>query len=265
MIIRNEGGRLRLINQVDHALAAGRLAGAWGRTPYQPPEPLGAVRLATAIHDAGWQDWELAPRLRPDTQQPHDFISIPSDDHVEIYERSVALALKADRYAGLLVSMHGAGFYRQRYGHMPNLEFKSVLPEFVPLVESFIARQEALQRRLVAELEPDPVTLWTHYRWLQGWDALAVYLGMDNPVTRRTFHLGVMPQYPGGPEEPLCLTGAGEGVYTVNPWPFQPDRLELTMPARYVPDRPYASQADFLEVFAAAVPEPLTLRIVPCA
>lgn len=265
LIIRSECGRLRLIGQPDHAQVAGQFADLWGRAPFRAAEPLAPVRLATAIHDAGWRAWEEAPRLRPETKRPYDFIHIPSDDHVDIYERSVHYALEKDSYAGLLVSMHGAGFYLKRYGHMPKLEFRDVAPHMQAVVDGFLARQKALQSELIAALAPDEAVLWTHYRWLQGWDALAVYLGLDNPADGRTYSLGIMPHYPGGPEEELYLTGIGEGRYTVSPWPFMPLQIDVTLPVRYVADHPYKSEAAFLEAFAAAQVETLRLTIMATA
>jgi hypothetical protein len=262
LIIRSTDGRLRLIGQPDHAQVAGQFADIWGRAPFQAAEPLAPVRLATAIHDAGWRAWEEAPRLRPETMRPYDFIHIPSDDHVDIYERSVSIALEQDAYAGLLVSMHGAGFYLKRYGHMPKLEFRDVAPHMRAVVDDFLARQKALQAELLAALGPDETTLWTHYRWLQGWDALAVYLGIDDPADGRTRSLGVMPHYPGGPEEELWLTGIGVGTYTICPWPFIPLRIEVSLPARYVADQAYESQEAFLEAFASAPMESLRLSLV---
>ncbi|HWI64098.1 MAG TPA: DUF3891 family protein [Symbiobacteriaceae bacterium] len=263
MIIRSAAGRLRLINQADHAQVAGQFAECWGHGAFRAPDPLEPVRLATAIHDAGWQEWDEQPRLRPETQRPYDFIHIPSDDHVDIYERSVNAALDGHPYAGLLVSMHGTGFYKKRYGHMPKLEFREVLPHLQCVVDGFLDRQKRLQEELIALLEPDMDVLWTHYRWLQGWDALAVYLGLDDPQDRRTYSLGVMPHYPGGPEEELFLTGVAAGLYTVSSWPFHCRQIDVILPVRYVADRPYSSQEEFLEAFGAAPTEPLKLTILP--
>lgn len=261
MIIRTEDGRLRLINQADHSEAAGQFASVWGCEPFRAPSPPEPVRLAAAIHDAGWQPWDAQPTLHPETNRPYDFIHIPSDQRVAIYERSVKAALDAHPYAGLLVSMHGAGFYKKRYGYMPKLEFRDVAPQFRATVDQFVARQRALQDELITALRPDVDALWTHYRWLQSWDALAVYLGMDDPADRRTFSLGVMPHCPGGPEVELFLTGLGEGTYTVSPWPFVCRQIDVAFPMRWVADRPYASREEFLGEFAAAPVEVLHLVV----
>jgi len=263
VIIRSDGGRLRLITQADHAEAAGPLVDRWGRPPFRAPEPPAPVRQATAIHDAGWREWDAAPHLRPDTGRPYDFIHIPSDEHIAIYEKSVRAALEADAYAGLLVSMHGTGFYKKRYGHMPKLEFREVAPHFRAVVDGFLERQQALQAELIAALQPDLTALWTHYRWLQGWDALAVYLGLDDPAERRAHSLGVMPCYPDGPEEELFLTGAGDGRFTVSPWPFTVPQINVVLPVRYIADRPYSSDDEFQQVFSAAATEALHLTLVP--
>ena len=61
----------------------------------------------------------------------------------------IAAVLDQDPYAGLLVSMHGAGIYRGRYGTQPSLKL-TFADEVRDQVEAFVAEQEELHARLVA-------------------------------------------------------------------------------------------------------------------
>ena len=261
MIIRSEPDRLRVTSQLDHAILAGQFAAAWGGNGFSRPEPADVVQLAASIHDEGWDLWEGAPHVNPANGCPYSFTDLPTDQHLEIYTRCIGLAALRHPYAGLLVSMHGTGLYRQRYGHMPGLTHKPVRPEFQPLVDRFLIEQEALQARLREQLEPPPQTLWTHYRWLQVWDGMSVFLGLTDPAECREFSFGPVPVAPGGAEPVMTVAGTGPGTATVSPWPFEPGRVVAEMPVRFLPDRPYRDDDDFRATFAAAPVERLTIAL----
>lgn len=263
MIVRKEHGRLRLTLQTDHAFLTGQFAHAWGGERFGPLEPLAAVKLAAEIHDQGWQAWEQQPRVERPSGRPYDFLNIPSDQHVPMCESAIQAALDAHPYAGLLVSLHGTGFYRQRYGHMPHLTYKDVEPAYQAIVDRFLAAQKVLQDELLADLNPDPEVLWTHYRWLQAWDLLSLWLCMADPAEGQTMSLGVMPLFPGGPEDEITVRGAGPGKYVVTPWPFVRRKIDAIIPVRHIPDRCYQSDEEYLEAFEAAPTESLAVCLVP--
>jgi hypothetical protein len=265
VIIRSERGRLRLITQHDHGVAAAELTDAWGGDEFHPPEAKAALRLATLVHDQGWQEWDAQPRLQPETGRPYNFINMPIDEHLAIYERCIRLAAEQHPYAGLLVSLHGAGLYRNRYGHMPHLADKPVPEADRARVDAFLAAQEALQREWLHDLHPDPQVLWTHYRWLQCWDALSVFVSLTCGSDRAGFVVGPVPRWPGGLEADLKITGAGGSTFSVAPWPFAPRQVDLFLPVRYLPDRAYVSDAEFAEEYAAAPTQSLHVTLVPGA
>nr|NIN11994.1 DUF3891 family protein [Gemmatimonadales bacterium]NIN49152.1 DUF3891 family protein [Gemmatimonadales bacterium]NIP06616.1 DUF3891 family protein [Gemmatimonadales bacterium]NIS66348.1 DUF3891 family protein [Gemmatimonadales bacterium] len=92
-----------------------------------------------AEHDNGWKEWEDTPRLNPQTLRPHSYSDIPVDQHLEIYRRGIERTARRDRYAGLMVSLHGSLLYsRYRSGQ--------------PGAAQFLAEQEA--RRLEAGPSP---------------------------------------------------------------------------------------------------------------
>lgn len=263
MILRPENGRLRLMLQTDHAQIAADFAAAWGGGPFVAAKPLAPVKIAAQLHDHGWQQWEQAPQIEPTSGRPYSFLNIPQDLHVQMCAASAHLALVEHPYTGLLVSLHGTGFYRNRYGYMPQLPPNVIQPGCQEMVDQFLASGKELQTALIHDLQADEQTLWTHYRWLQAWDLLSLWLAMSDPAEQKSFPLGVMPHYPGGPEEQIRVTGAGPDTYTVKPWPFSRPSLAVEMPVRYVPDRAYSSDQEFQRFFAGAPVETVRVVLLP--
>src|SRR4029453_15589321 len=68
-------------------------------------------------------------------------LAIHAPAHLAFYRAGIAAITDEDPYAGLLVSMHGAGIYRQRYGTDPALKLTRA-PEVQALVDAFVDRQE---------------------------------------------------------------------------------------------------------------------------
>ena len=50
---------------------------------------------------------------------PVTFLDVRVPAHLAFYRAGIAAIGDEDAYAGLLVSMHGAGIYQQRYGEDP--------------------------------------------------------------------------------------------------------------------------------------------------
>jgi hypothetical protein len=265
MIIRRERERLRIGLQPEHARLSGDFAQAWGGGLFHSVEPLAAVRLAADLHDEGWAYWERHPQIHPATGYPLSFTELDPPSHVDLYRRGINIALEAHPYAGLLVSLHGAGLHSKRYGFMDHLTFSAVEPEHEDVVQAYLGEQKELQQRLINELKPDQATLWTHYRWLQAWDLLSLMLYLADPADGESHLIGTLPHYPGGPESEHYLHGAGQGRFQLDPWPFEPDSLEVMLPVRYLPDRPYASNQDFQEAFQVSPTASVRLHLLPSA
>ncbi len=250
MIVRAECGQLCLTEQTEHARMAAELVGWWGGV-CAPVEPADAVKLAVALHDAGWAEVDASPQVNPDTGRPYSFLDIPQDVHVAAHTRTVRRARQADPYAGLLTSLHSAGLYRNRYGHLPHIAQRPVAPQWREAVDRFLAEQDAVQEELTAALRPDPAVLWTHYRWFQLWDMLSLYSCMFSPGDTPDTLLCTVPRAPGGADITFYLQGSDAG-FSVDPWPFTEDRIVLRWAARILPDRPYRSDAELQHAYARA-------------
>ena len=129
MIVRADGLG---VPQTAHSALAGRLAEAWAIDADLPAQDL---RVAAALHDLGWVEWEQDPR-------PVAFHELPGDEHAAIWTRGTDGAATFGRWVGLLVSLHCTRLmgWRQRAG--------TGGPEVDALVERERARQAELREGL---------------------------------------------------------------------------------------------------------------------
>ena len=137
MIVRDQGESWQIVLQTDHADLAGALSEAWADRGARHESLVVAARR----HDDGWAVWERSP-LVDGGGAPVAFLDVHVPAHLAFYRAGIAAITDEDPYAGLLVSMHGAGIYRQRYGTDTGLSL-SRAAEVQPLVDAFVEEQES--------------------------------------------------------------------------------------------------------------------------
>ena len=157
MIIQEQGDQLILIRQTDHAMLSGFFARALGNKVFSRPEPFESFCLGATEHDNGWNEWELLPQIDPRTFAPYNFMSIPTEEHVALYQRGIERIVRVDHYAGLLVSMHCAGLYDRTRATMPGFSAKYVKSNESHIVTDFLQRLRLQQLRLKVDLRADPL------------------------------------------------------------------------------------------------------------
>jgi uncharacterized protein DUF3891 len=257
MIIQEQGDHLILIRQTDHAVLCGFFAREWGNEVFKPLEPLDSCRLAATEHDNGWTEWELHPRIDPVSFTPYTFMSIPTEEHIELYQRGIERVVKADRYAGLLVSLHCAGLYDRTRATMPGFSAKYVKSQEAPIVSDLLQRLRLQQLRLKVDLRGDPaMSSFATDQWLQAnaqrleaLDRLSLYFCLP-PFEGATID-GVPVDY-NGKEADWELQPQGDGSVTLEPYPFRRDPLEVSILARRIPKRRYADDLEFQKTLAQA-------------
>jgi hypothetical protein len=163
VIVRDRGDSWQVVMQTDHADLAAAFARAW-----RPPVSDSLV-VAAERHDDGWAVWEQAPRIGDDGK-PVNFLEVDVRSHLAFYRAGIAAITEQDPHAGLLVSMHGAGIYRQRYGLDPALGLARAA-EVQDEVEAFVAEQEA-------KFGGEPGEHREEYELLQIFDRLSLYFCM---------------------------------------------------------------------------------------
>ena len=271
MILRSENADFLLIRQTDHAELSGVFAQQWRNDTFARPDPFDSVCLASALHDNGWEEWEAAPKIDPETHYPYQFTDLPVEEHLSFYLQGISRALEKDRYAGLLVSMHCSGIYRQRYGTDPSLKLGRSTPEVEHIVNGFLHRLETQQSELRAQLRaaastgstsvsPSRLTeeaIWTNYKLLQIVDRLSLYLCMA-PVCQHS--LGPAPVDDGRDAE-LELRPVDSQTSVVSPYPFAESPLQVSVKARMVPRQVYQSDQQFCEILARAETIPLAFEL----
>jgi hypothetical protein len=163
VIVRDLGDAWQVVMQPDHADLSAAFARAWAR-PLSP-----SLVIATERHDDGWAVWEQSPRVDGDGK-PVNFLEVDVRAHLAFYRAGIAAITEEDPDAGLLVSMHGAGIYRQRYGLDQALGLARAA-EVQDEVEAFVSEQEA-------KFGGDPKGRWEDYERLQLFDRLSLYFCM---------------------------------------------------------------------------------------
>ena len=152
MIVRDRGDSWQVVMQTDHADLSAEFARTWAEV--RPRHE--SLTIATERHDDGWAVWEQSPRVDADGT-PVNFLDVDVRSHLAFYRAGIAAVGEQDLYAGLLVSMHGAGIYRQRYGRDPALGL-SRAQEVQGLVDAFVDEQEAGYEERIAELSAGATT-----------------------------------------------------------------------------------------------------------
>ena len=257
MIIQEQGDHLVLIRQTDHAVLSGYFARELGNDIFTRPEPLDSFQLAAEEHDNGWNEWELQSRIDPFTFLPYSFMSLPTQEHIDLYQRGIERVVKVDRYAGLLVSMHCAGLYDRTRATIPGFSAKYVKSHEAPVVSDFLQRLRLQQLRLKMDLRGDPATIkFSDEKWLQAnvqrleaLDRLSLYFCLG-PLEGAT--IDAVPADYLGTEVDWDLQPEGNDGATLEPYPFRRDPLEISILARRIPKRRYADDLELQKVLAQA-------------
>ena len=137
MIVCDVGDHWQVVMQTDHADLSGELARRWADRTERPE----SLTIAAERHDDGWAVWEQSPAYDPGANKPVNFLDVNVLAHLAFYRAGIAAITEQDPYAGLLVSMHGAGIYRRRYGLQPELQL-TFADGARQQVDAFVAEQE---------------------------------------------------------------------------------------------------------------------------
>jgi hypothetical protein len=218
MIVRDRGGDWQVVLQTDHADLSAGFARVWAeRGPRHD-----SLVLATERHDDGWAVWEQAPKVDAEGK-PVDVLEVHVPAHLAFYRACIVAVTEQDPYAGLMISMHGTGIYRQRYGRDPGLP-RSWAPGVEELVDAFVAEQEAGQEERVAQLGVPDEERWRNYELLQLYDRLSLYFCM------RDVEAGEAGEVQGYELEPLGPWRVG-----MTPFPFGERPARFSLLRRVVP------------------------------
>lgn len=276
MLVTRRGGDLVLVDQNEHGRLAGELTPRWGNADFAAPTMREHVQLGTARHDDGWREADAEPLYNADAQRPLHFLEIPLEDHMPLYQRGVDRIYQEDSYAGLLVSMHWTGLYRNRWGMQSGgVGIKPMSTPLDEIREKHVAEEEQRWAETKKSLVKDGIRsdfearLWYHYDLLQVWDLFSLYVSLADITPADTAPLPLastlksVDQQPGpreiqlvpsriaGPRVQMRLTPVRPGVVEVDPFPFDGD-VSVSLAARAIPDRAYLDRERAVEALAGA-------------
>jgi Protein of unknown function (DUF3891) len=246
-----------LIRQTDHAYLSGFFAREWGNDGFSRPEPFDSFCLAASEHDNGWQEWELAPGVDYKTFTPYSFMTVPTEEHISLYQRGIDRILKVDLYAGLLAVSHCMGLYDRARATIPGYSAKYVKSQEQHLANDFVQRLRLQQLRLKVDLRTDPATkpftdenlIKANVQRLEALDRLSLYFCMG---TGEDASIDSVPINDQGKEVDWEVRPAGSNQFTIHPYPFRRDPLAFTILARRIPKRRYSDDTDLQAVMATA-------------
>lgn len=258
MLVRDRGDSWQLVLQQDHADLSGQLAAAWGGESVAQPSRRRPMVLAATRHDDGWGVWDRRPGWDAERSRPRAFLDVPVPVHLAFYRACIAAVTDEDPFAGMMISMHGAGIYNGRYGTQPGLGL-SGQEAYREQVEAFIAEQEAAYRRAGEELGVGEGERWTDYCLLQLYDRLSLAFCLRDWETDAAIEETVEPVPTPGGDASLELRPAGAWRVRIDPFPFESSPARFTLVRRILGKRDYEGNDELRRDFAAVEPETVAI------
>ena len=276
MIRHRRGDDFLLIAQHDHALLSGQFAERIGNDTFAAPSPFQETVDGVALHDCGWPLHDERPTLNDDGMPLH-VLESPMPISVRVWSESARRAAEKDAYSGLLVSLHVLALSAIAQTNDPTPHERARDARDVFELNKFQHRQAELQEGLRSELrmrtdlplrlglakagtDPAEDLLLFNYNLLKLCDRLSLDLCCSEDLFEEVEE--VYPR-PGAAPVTLKLDHRGEGMMTVDPWPFGTRELEFDLPCRRVPARRYEGEAEFQDVFNKAPADSLRIRLGP--
>jgi len=255
-----------VITMAQHTELAAKFATHFGNAGFESVKPREIMLYIVGHHDAGWRELDAAALRDPATGLPYHLVQTPFERIVETSSASPDFNSRHHPYGGLLSSMHSWGLYNGRYGMSNKVLLDGLAAQnravAQHMLDAELSRQEALKARLRRAPESaawvDDEHLFQNYKQLQFFDTLALYFNCtheDGRIATSFQHVPLDAQR----DVEIGITPAGDGVYSLAPYPFDQDDLTLSFRGRYM--APVAAGRDVRAQFEAAPEEAQTIRL----
>ena len=234
MIAVPEKDHFRLITQPDHAHFSGELLSLW-RADGLPEHPRrDDLVFAAREHDNGWREADAAPRWDSEKGRPHDFITLPARERVEVWERGTCRFAAERPYAALLITRHALNLFGGRRQE----------EEWAPLLDFL----DDFERSLLEETGASRADLEADYKWIDLADLIS--LAACNGWRDATERYGVRIEPRAGGHRAIALA----------PFPLA-GATTFRVPCRRIPRRDYRGDADLGGELATARWEEMTVKV----
>lgn len=227
----------------------GELARAWGNERFGELDPAEDLCLAAEQHELGMLEWDRDPALDPQTGLPVTVSGMELSTHLPLRLLGPERLRAQSPYAALLVSLHHTSFYAQP----PKL---GLLRKRGRQINSYLAGSAEFQRQLREELgAPDP-QVERNWRLVRAWDGLSHCLMYDRAP-------GALEAVPSADGRLARLKfGERDGHHTLDPWPFQSERVSASTEARLL-ERTFSDRESLRGGLARAPQIDLSYELVP--
>ena len=256
-----------VIEHTDHALTCGQIARAFGNNLFAMPEPAEPLIYATEHHDEGWAPIDALWEQSPSTGLPHHLTQTPIKYLLETSKGSPAFNEAHHPFSGLLSSMHTYGLFNGRYG-LSDFIFIDKMPEaYQPAAQEMLENELARQIRIKEDLGASAETsawlkenqLFTHYKLLQFFDTLGLYFQITHATDRTETQFLNVPDGKGN-DHTITISPLENGMYSLTPFPFKGEILEITTEGRYLSPQPEGT--DFKTMVKTIAKEQQTYQMV---
>tara|TARA_A100001037_G_scaffold57695_1_gene49847 strand:- start:11824 stop:12642 length:819 start_codon:yes stop_codon:yes gene_type:complete len=234
-----------VITMSEHTALAAQLARAFGNDRFEPVEPRDEVLYLVEHHDDGWLELDAATPLDPKTRLPYNLVETPLDLIAPTSRQSPDINTKRHPYCGLLSSMHSWGLYNGRYGLSDKVVILDMADEAQATLKPFLDGELARQEKLKAEITKDPSAadwieekhLFQNYKQLQFFDTLALYFNRVHEDAREETSFPHIP-VTGSEDVTITIRPLGGGTYSLSPYPFAEDPLDISFEGRWLAPLP---------------------------
>ena len=234
LVVQVRRDSYRLIRQLDHSLACGRMALAW----------IGAdgsrlareVAVGIGLHDFAWGQRDRDPVVDPASGDIVSFLTIEDGERAVMFADGLDRQEGIDGTAALLASLHYSRFMQQRDD-----------PEFTARE---VERRTRLLARRAADRDEAPwrraADLLRHFDDLSLYVCLACPESEAKPDWLSEERVGARPD-----RGRHSLAWRDARTLELDPFPFTRE-LDLEIPCRDVPRRTYSSSAELQQAWEAA-------------
>ena len=260
MIIREpRDGETTVVGQTDHSRFVGQLAAHWGNDRVARPDPWESVVRAAIYHDYGWITYETNPLVNEETGRPYKFLELPlKERQLDSYQWCIDWMQATDPYSALIISRHRTGLWKGRYGFIKHPAGRYDLHKLDARILELIERNEAWQEKTLQSIdERARKNLPANYQMMQVWDLLGLYFCCQEPYED---YIDPIPTRDGAGVR-MTMQPVGERKVRFDPYPFDEPELRVQLACKKLPNRSYASTAEFREAYFRAPNELLEYHI----
>ncbi len=267
-----EGHPHFVIAMHQHTAFAGSVSAHFGNKDFAPIAPREPVQYVVDHHDHGWAELDALAPQSPETGLPYHLTATPLEQIVSTSAGSPAFNEAHHPFSGLISSMHTTGLYNGRFGMSDKVFLKLIPDELRSTVDAMLEVEAERQQRLTSQLEqsmPEYATedaIFTAYKQLQFFDTFSLYMHCAHPGDRGQACFDHVPAS-NGSDVTITVTELAETVgdatptYTVAPWPFEAETLDLSTAGRYLLPQP--AETDLAQILDDTTVVHQTVHVVP--